>query len=214
MGKKIDRRGIAALKSKVDYMMAKKHPDYYLWHNFLNLVREAEKLWSTSIPVIKDEELKQAIIAMQSENVEFAPSSAYELCSRHAKTHLNDCKWTELLMTLNPWVGPETAEFNPFKPMLMAVTEEPRKKFKLFDELVFDKLVRDLIEKGAEGAERMQQFASVCLDLIAGIDKLDVEGEGVVHMNDTAEILRCLVALSSDDVDATIEVLRKTPRES
>ena len=172
--------------------------------SFLRLVKLCGSLGEADIATMEQSELDKALDVLIEHNVELPDEFQKALLERACMALIEQADFPNILRIMNPF-GEPTA-FDAKAPCLSGIAAEIQMKIRTFSDLVFAKLLVDLLKEGPDSRHRVLQYCRAGLDLFMKIDTLEFNLATAKEFADQLLGFKGLIGLLSDPLDITFQV--------
>eukprot|EP00971_Amphidinium_carterae_P351980 6492373-Amphidinium_carterae.2 len=192
----VDGRSIQGLKRAYQRMVNSSNhkAEGLLLGNYHKVVVVAQSLNPSNLAAASDQDLQQAIHALQAEGVTWPETTKYSLVMRKAMSLLKDRKWTDFLDMMHPWSVNEEEVFNPVLPKVGAL-QDKSKLFAVWRKLLFQELLGQLLDRGQPAEEDVKLLATMCVERYSSADFLMLDNRTATALDEALACLRALLAL-------------------
>ena len=199
-----DGRSIQGLKRAAVRLAAnpKKKPEGHILGNYVKLIGIGELLNPKNFQAVGDEDLRDVIKVMQSENLVWPEATKHQLLMRQAVTCLVERRIPELLQILDPWSTKEA--WDPFHPRLQAL-EDRGQALATWRRILWQELLGDLLGGGERRMGQVQELCKLALKRMEMIDFVELDMNAATYVDEGMTVCRALLALSVSDLDTTSE---------
>ena len=166
---------------------------------YLRLVHLCKSLVEQNLTLMDGAELRSSLEILIEEKVVIPASFQRSLLERKCVQLVEQEDFKGVLHTMSPWVAEEP--FDPLNPCLAGVEAERTKKIITHGEVVFEKMLVDLLNLGEPGAPRVLEFSKTALELYMEVDTLEMDLPTAKEFSDQIVAWQCLLALLDDPLD-------------
>eukprot|EP00971_Amphidinium_carterae_P327594 6459024-Amphidinium_carterae.3 len=180
-----------------------------LQKNFLRLVHVCQRLHCTDLQKVPDDDLNSMLQALQNESQGLPRGMQVQLLLRRSTKLLEKHEYSDLLACINPFTQP--GPFDPFSPCVSGVEGSTREqRMSTFKEMIVEKLLIDLIKKGAPGSKETNVVATMVLSMLDEIDPIELDDAAIPDYNELTTLCRALICLVEDSSDLKYQLWVKS----
>eukprot|EP00971_Amphidinium_carterae_P226128 4485409-Amphidinium_carterae.2 len=146
------------------------------------------------------EDLHTTLAKLEHENVQLPQSLKHSIVMRKVNVLVKEQKFAQLVQVLNPWIE---EPFNWRSPMVAGFNMTVAGKFTTFREILFEKVIGQLIARGEEDKRLVVQISEQALLIGNAVDLVEQDVNTVRLLAECESAWKCLLGLASASVDAS-----------